>query len=549
MLRAFTCCFSCLLALNVIAHTLPYVVIFAPTGPPTSPTYHSHCSNYAHFISLALTTLIGAVRRDARIIWHTITPVPFDPPPQCVLIPGRLETDVLRYNAAADAAIAGHQRIIEKCDLHGAITAHCGANYSSCDIAQCAGPHFTEAGFALLANASAACVTSQEALSAGLEPGPDLQQSFIWTPNSSRAQAYAAFRGSATLATAPPARSATLYIFADARYILFINGAYVARGPGRFFPSRPEFDSIDVSSFLQVGPNSVVVLAHNYGAGAINGRIISHTAGLTARLDISGATVLRTGPTWRCSNATQYRPSPVEWSSIPDTIDMRLAPAGGDWTQPAFDDSQWDSAVAVDGALWGTLQERTHPLPRETVVSGLTVMPSGAPLTLPVTLEPGAQIIVNLTAMALVYVDALVGTGDGGAVGSEVTVTFALRYINNVTSETYGVGSSFTLGAPGGGSTRLLSGDTWCAHYVTIALAKTALASVTLQSLKFVRREYPFERLGSFASNDELLTEVWRRAVNTLQAVTDDAYGSGELLALFSPPPQYLRLFTYICVC
>lgn len=65
-----------------------------------------------------------------------------------------------RYNAAADAVVAAvpGQRVAS-CDLHGVITAHCGATYASCDIAQCGGPHFTAAGFTMLGDAAAACVS------------------------------------------------------------------------------------------------------------------------------------------------------------------------------------------------------------------------------------------------------------------------------------------------------------------------------------------------------------------------------------------------------
>ena len=72
--------------------------------------------------------------------------------------------DVLRYNARAAAVVGAHGgklpsgRPIGVCDLHAVINAHCGANYTTCDIAQCKGPHFTEPGFAMLGDALAKCV-------------------------------------------------------------------------------------------------------------------------------------------------------------------------------------------------------------------------------------------------------------------------------------------------------------------------------------------------------------------------------------------------------
>ena len=64
---------------------------------------------------------------------------------------------MLLYNEAA-AGVVAMQKKVSQCDAHGAVEAHCGAGYASCDIAQCQGPHFTEQGFNLLAETVATCV-------------------------------------------------------------------------------------------------------------------------------------------------------------------------------------------------------------------------------------------------------------------------------------------------------------------------------------------------------------------------------------------------------
>lgn len=71
-----------------------------------------------------------------------------------------------------------------------------------------------------------------------------LQQSFIWpdwVPDPTEAQAYIAFRQNFTIDAAPS--SALLHIFADSRYWLWVNGNYILRGPCRFNPKRPEYDT------------------------------------------------------------------------------------------------------------------------------------------------------------------------------------------------------------------------------------------------------------------------------------------------------------------
>ena len=63
----------------------------------------------------------------------------------------------MAYNDAADAVVAEHAPRVSSCDLHKVITDFCGVGYSNCSITQCAGPHFSAQGFAMLGSAMAAC--------------------------------------------------------------------------------------------------------------------------------------------------------------------------------------------------------------------------------------------------------------------------------------------------------------------------------------------------------------------------------------------------------
>lgn len=211
-----------------------------------------------------------------------------------------------------------------------------------------------------------------------------LQASMIWSPESpGGTQAYVAFRKEFDLAK-PPA-SADFHLFADSRYLLWVNGKQVLRGPCRFNPKRPEFDSTDLAPHLREGRNSIVVLVHHYPA--TNGRIMRHEPGLTALLEIDGNEFLRSDPSWRCSPNTEYRPSPGAWSSIPDVIDGRVRP--GEWTRPGFDDSAWQAATPVDGNTWGSMHARSIPLPRESELPDVQLKPGEYPIAerLPIELS------------------------------------------------------------------------------------------------------------------------------------------------------------------
>ena len=344
--------------------------------------------------------------------------------------------------------------------------------------------------------------------------GAALQNSFIWSPSApAGTQAYVAFRKTFELKETG-ASPAMLEIFADSRYLLWINGEQILRGPCRFNPRHPEFDSLDIRPFLRPGKNVLAVLVHHYPA--INGRIMRHAPGVTARLEIAGCEFLRTDTSWRCTPNTEYRPSPGAWSSIPDQIDGRLSP--GAWTTAAFDDSAWQPAVAVDGGTWGALQPRTLPLPRETELTEIRVLPSGQELkaALPVGLDAGNSVLLDLGRMAMAYpVIELEATG-----GSVVQLRYALRCRDGRPFETYGVGTTYTARA---GRQGFVAADQWCARYVTVSCAA---GSVKILGLKMMDRRYPFERAGSFRCSDPMLTRLWEMAVNTIEVTCDDAYGS-----------------------
>ena len=82
--------------------------------------------------------------------------------------------------------------------------------------------------------------------------GKKLQSAMIWAePEANGDGVAAAFRRTFQLTRLPD--KADLFVFADARYILWVNGQYVERGPARFQPNGPEYDTIDLASHLQAG--------------------------------------------------------------------------------------------------------------------------------------------------------------------------------------------------------------------------------------------------------------------------------------------------------
>ncbi len=87
-------------------------------------------------------------------------------------------------------------------------------------------------------------------------------------------------------------KTAVLHIFADARYVLWVNGDYVERGPNRFQPNGPEYDTVNVTAHLKRGKNVIAILVVGNLSG---GKVMRHAPGLTALLEIEGNEFFRTG--------------------------------------------------------------------------------------------------------------------------------------------------------------------------------------------------------------------------------------------------------------
>ncbi|NBR49887.1 hypothetical protein EBU02_13790, partial [bacterium] len=110
--------------------------------------------------------------------------------------------------------------------------------------------------------------------------GKKLQASMIWAGPEALGEGVAVtFRKTFTLDKVPT--RAALSIFADARYILWVNGKYVDRGPCRFQPNGPEYDVLEIAPHLQAGKNVLAVLVVGNLSG---GKIMRHVPGLTALL-------------------------------------------------------------------------------------------------------------------------------------------------------------------------------------------------------------------------------------------------------------------------
>ena len=157
------------------------------------------------------------------------------------------------------------------------------------------------------------------------------------------------------------ALSSPLRASADGRYILFLNGRRLGRGPARCHPGWQYVDPYDGGSILRPGRHVLSALVHSYGrdaswyqlprgtqallfgcAGFYLEGSVEDKAGSGLNLGTDGAWKFLASEAWE-------RDSPFGGTGYMERFDGRREPEG--WMLPGFDDSAWEQAFVQRIAL------------------------------------------------------------------------------------------------------------------------------------------------------------------------------------------------------
>ena len=231
---------------------------------------------------------------------------------------------------------------------------------------------------------------------------------FIWLPGEAKPyHRYLYARRSFELDGAPA--SAKLHVTAADRYLLYVNGVYLGRGPARSDPRRKSYDTYDVAPHLLAGRNTIAVRAYHYGTplqrtseqgagwshldalpvggwGSLggNGYTVGERAGLWVQLEMvspnGDAHVIGTDGSWRLKPAEAWRRDVghiVYLVGNTEVYDARIDPV--DWMTCGFDDSTWAPAAVLAPAQveWFLLEEREIPLLRERELLPSSLLEAG----------------------------------------------------------------------------------------------------------------------------------------------------------------------------
>lgn len=187
---------------------------------------------------------------------------------------------------------------------------------------------------------------------------------FVWKDaEGSGRQQTVLFRRTMQLDQKPD--TATIHLFADSRYHIYVNGIHLNFGPSRFYTAHPEYDSYDLAPYFKEGLN--VVAVEVLTNGTISYQVPLSIGGFIAWGEVKDgeeSISLKTPGAWKMQVSDAYDQQALRFSFAcgpMEVFDGRKQAA--DWNMPGFDDSTWQQPfMLANQAHWGGLTPRTIPL-------------------------------------------------------------------------------------------------------------------------------------------------------------------------------------------
>ncbi|MBI3944468.1 MAG: hypothetical protein HY321_00965 [Armatimonadetes bacterium] len=355
---------------------------------------------------------------------------------------------------------------------------------------------------------------------------------------------------------------AELRVSASGRYVLWINGAFVASGPARCYPEHQLYDRIDIRGYLRAGANHFAALVQPPTGNPAYSIVTRCGFALDAALRWGERELcFGTDESWLARSAEWYAGTGLLTSlptSFQEHADGTREPA--DWRTAEPEAPAWQPAFRIGpvGATplaappWRGLQERPIPLLRELPVSPPLVWQGRAGREMP-AVEENLSLSFNQEAVvgervALPFAapewlesdrDRSVFTFDLGRTrlvrpGLEVaalsgSVRFEMYYdlglrerprtLRGFGSRGEGFADSFRTGPSGARAWEALA-PRGC-RFVTVKVAGEGEARF---ALKCRTVDYPFPEGARFSCSDPLLERIWQTSADTLRSSANDVF-------------------------
>lgn len=358
------------------------------------------------------------------------------------------------------------------------------------------------------------------------------------------------FRKSIDVAVKPD--SFIVYVSADNRYKLYVNGQLVSLGPARGDLNYWNYEKIDMAPYLHTGKNSIAATVWNE-AGQRPEAIISFRTGFIMQGKTITEEVLNTDKSWKCIRDQGYSPLGGFFAaSTGELLDLNKSipqPMKAD-----LDDTSWPSAAEVfqgqpkghsDGGGWSLV---ASPLPQMELsyqripvlrkVTGIN-MPQGFPaekkqVTIPANTT--AVLLFDQIYLTNAYVTLNFSHGKDAGISLKYAESLYIEFNkyggrkgnrNDVEGKIFS-GRTDSLRSNGTQGQTYTNLNFRTFRYIQL-LVQTKDDPLIIDDIYGTFTGYPFNKTSAFATNNKEIKDIldigWRTArLNAFETYTDCPY-------------------------
>jgi alpha-L-rhamnosidase len=339
-------------------------------------------------------------------------------------------------------------------------------------------------------------------------------------------------------------KSVPARVTADSRFVLYINGVEVGRGPTRSVPQRMAWSEFDLARQLRSGRNAIAALVRFYGVPGPwwSPAPPSYQLGFGSFAFEAPAIGVSSDAGWK-GRVAPYRQHVARPAGLPtppiEIVNGAQWPFG--WHEASYDDSAWDAAVVLSA---GTLAPNRTRLPIEPYSA-----PEADRIGSLTALEVSLTEVARRTVASIVSEDPLEAYPKGDNASAETCdlattygaggITLATPWVNvrgpagaivdiytgeelaengiaEINPRRYAM--RYILG--GTGLERAEAYEAVGFRYLTV-LARNGAA---VEAAGAIERCYPRVGDAFFECDDQALNTIWRVGARTLELCSTDAF-------------------------
>lgn len=347
-------------------------------------------------------------------------------------------------------------------------------------------------------------------------------------------------------------------VTADTRYLLYVNGKIVCRGPETGDAYRKYYDEVDITEYLEEGENCVGVKVIHYPPGDEGIQQFAFGATAFFRSVYGGLCVfctegeidLHTDRSWKwMADATYGFRRAKRACQAGDTEEIRADVYETGWNMAEYDDSAWENAVEVIEAdserpytLYGILynwllQKRDIPAEEEILVCPAAVYNqkgadfSGLLNGKAVVIPPHTEAVCDLEMGRLTTAFVRSDFRKGG--NAQVEYLYSECYYHEKNGELVKLQrDDWENGILDGEEDRLFLGEEAFVYepfeYRTFRYLRVKICTgeqeAVLDGMSFRETSYPFHPAAEFTAENPVLEDIWNVSLHTLRCCMHDTY-------------------------